>query len=162
MATESGNDETGTPRRYKDIGWRHGNEIFPFESRPLHDFWMKPLEAVARSVAGSPRAPFFDLSDFMIMDGILRRSRPTLVLYKHYYTRRYINLDEAGYAYRYIPPRDLFAGTSNGRYVRHRDLLTAVDHLQLWLLPWMKPGLDRERQGLAFDDAWQLDPRYAA
>jgi hypothetical protein len=149
-------------RRYKDIGWREGSHIFPFADEPLHEMWLKPLETVGRVVAGHPRAPFFDLSDFMIMDGMLRRSRPTLVLYKHYHTRRYLNLDDAGHAYRYIPPKDLYRGTSHGRYVPHRDLLTAIDHVQLWLLPWMKPGLEHERRGLEFDDAWQLDPRRAA
>jgi len=57
---------------------------------------------------------------------------------------------------------DAGAETEGGATMPHRDLLTAIDHLQLWLLPWMKPGLERERHGLEFDDAWQLDPRPAA
>ena len=68
--------------------------------------WVEPLEAVARAVAGDPLYPFFDTDDFMIMARLLRRPRPSIVLYKHYYTRRYLNLDDAGHAYRYIGPRD--------------------------------------------------------
>jgi hypothetical protein len=149
-------------RRYKDIGWREGNHIFPYEDEPLHEMWLRPLETVARTVAGNPRFPWFDIGDFMIMDGYLRRSRPTLILYKHYYTRRYLNIDESGHTWRYVPPKDWLHSKSYGRYVRHHDLFAAMDHLQLWLLPWMKPGLEHEQRGLDFDDAWQLDPRRAA
>jgi hypothetical protein len=37
-------------------------------------------------VAGMRRYQFFDVGDFMIMCRILRPPRPSLVLYKHYYT----------------------------------------------------------------------------
>jgi hypothetical protein len=155
-------DGATTLRRYKDIGWREGNHIFPFDDEPLHEMWLRPLDGIARAMDGHPRARFFELGDFMIMDGYLRRSRPTLVLYKHYFTRRYLNIDESGHTYRYVPPRD-WRGTYNGRYVPHQDLLEAIDHLQLWLLPWMKDGLEHERHGLEFDEAlWRLDPRHAA
>lgn len=65
------------------------------------------------------------------------------------------------HAYRYIRPRDIYTSTQDGRYVLHRDLRTAMDHLELWLLPWMKDGLEHERRGLEFEDAWQIDPRRA-
>jgi hypothetical protein len=149
-------------RRYRDIGWREGNHIFPYDDEPLHEMWLKPLNGVARLLAGHPRARFFDARDFMIMDGYLRRSRPTLVLYKHYYTRRYLNLDEQGHAYRYVAPRDVSATSWNGRYVLHADLFAAVDHLRLWELPWLKPGLEQERRNIELHEPWRCRPRPAA
>jgi hypothetical protein len=155
-------DQSEAPlRRSRDLGWRSGNIVFPFDEGPLHESWLAPLEAVTRLVAGNPRFPFFDPADFMIMNLVLRRPRPTLFLYKHYSTRRYLNLDDAGHAYRYIPPKDIYHATHDSRYVAHRDFRTAMDHLQLWLLPWMKDGLEHERRGLDFDDAWQLHPGLA-
>ncbi len=147
---------------YKDIGLRSGNLVIPDDKRPLHPSWLAPLEAVTRAVAGNPRFRFFDPSDFMIMNQWLRRGRPTLVLYKHWYTRRYLNLDAAGHAYRYLSPRDILTSTSNGRYLPHRDLCEAIDHLWLWELPWMKDGLEHERRGLDFEDAWMLHPWFAS
>ncbi len=146
-------------RRYRDLGWRLGNLVFPDEHDPLHPSWLEPLDLVAKAVAGNSRFRFFDPADFMIMNQVLRRSRPTLTLYKHYYTRLYLNLDGAGHAYRYIAPRDWLTSTHDGRYLPYRNLTDAIDHLELWYLPWMKGGLEHERQGLDYDDAWQLDPR---
>ena len=157
-AQPSTEGETTSLRRYKGIAWRSGNEIFPFEDGPLHEMWVAPLNGVTRAISGHSRAQFFDPSDFMIMAGILRRGRPPLILYKHYWTRRYLNLDDAGHAYRYIPPKDLYRTKSNGRYVAHRGLIPAIDHLQLWLLPWMKPGLEHEQRGIEFEDAKYLGP----
>jgi hypothetical protein len=162
MKARSGDySEASKLRRYKDVGWRSGNIVFPYEEQPLHETWLAPLDAVTRVVTGNPRFPFYDPADFMIMNQVLRRGRPTLVLYKHYYTRRYLNLGEAGHAYRHIPPKDIYTSTHHGRYVPHRDLCTAMDHLQLWYLPWMKDGLEHDRRGLDFEEAWQLDPRLA-
>lgn len=73
--------------------------VFPSDHVPLSADWIRPLEAVARSIAGV-RFRFFDLDDFMIMAQIRRRERPDLHLYKHVYTRRYLNLDAAGHSYR--------------------------------------------------------------
>lgn len=130
---------------------------FPSGDGPLDPEWFAPLEAVARALAGHPRARFFDLADFMVMCRLVRRGRPDLLLYKHYYTRRYINLDDAGHAYRYFPPRSL-RSRSHGRYLPYVDLLTAVDRLDLWELPWMKEGLEEHRLGLTCDDRWLLEP----
>ena len=146
-------------RRYKNLGWRDGNIVFPDDHGILDPSWLEPLNLVTKAVAGNPRFRFFDPADFMIMNQVLRRSRPTLTLYKHWYTRLYLNLDQAGHAYRYVPPKNWLTSTHDGRYLAHRSLTEAMDHLELWLLPWMKDGLDHERRGLDFDDAWQLDPR---
>lgn len=55
-----------------------------------------------------------------------------------------------------MAPREIGRGT--GRYVRHHDLPTALDDLDLWELPWMKPSPDEHRHGLPWDDRWRLYP----
>lgn len=131
--------------------------VFPSDHVPLSEDWTRPLEGVARSVAGVRRYRFFALDDFMIMAQIRRRERPDLHLYKHVYTRRYLNLDAAGHAYRYVSPRT-FDSKFKGRYVAHKDMRRALDHLELWLLPWMKPGLEHFRFGVPFEHRWILHP----
>lgn len=131
--------------------------VFPSDHVPLSEDWIRPLQAVARSIAGVRRYRFFDLDDFMIMAQIRRRERPDLHLYKHVYTRRYLNLDAAGHAYRYVSPRS-FDSKFKGRYVAHKDPRRALDHLELWLLPWMKHGLEEFRFGVPFEHRWILDP----
>jgi hypothetical protein len=130
--------------------------VFPPDGGPLDPRWSAPLDAVARAIVLEPRYRFFDVADFMVMGLVVRRKpRPDIFLYKHGYTRRYLNLDEGGHAYRYAPPRDVQRGS--GRYMRHRSLRDAVDHLLLWDLPWMKPSLAGHRHGLVWEDRWRLD-----
>lgn len=132
-------------------------EFPPADDGPLDPGWWAPLDALGRVIAGEPRYRFFELADFMVMARVVRRPRrPDLLLYKHGYTRRYLNLDDAGHAYRYVAPREI--GRGSGRYVRHRDLRTALDHLDLWELPWMKPSLAEHRHGVSWHDRWQLYP----
>ncbi len=130
--------------------------LFPPDDQPIDESWWAPLRGVARAVAGDPRYQFFDTHDFMMMCGINRRPRPRVILYKHRYTRHYLNLDDAGHAYRYIPRRK--PGTGPGRYVLHRDLHAALDALGLWELPWMKDGLEEHRRGLSWEQRWSLHP----
>ena len=121
---------------------------------PLDATWTDPLEAVARVLRrgnGVPSDQFFDCRDFMIMARLRRPTLPNLVLYKHVYTRYYINLDAAGHAYRYDPPRSP-TSTAPGRYLRHRDLRSAVAALGLWELPWMKPELMHHQRGIGYGD----------
>lgn len=40
----------------------------------------------------------------------------------------------------------------------HKDLRRVLDHLELWLLPWMKPELEEFRFGVPFEHRWILDP----
>jgi hypothetical protein len=153
MGAETGERGKGRGlRRYKDVGWRSGKLVFPDDERPLHESWLAPLDAITRVIVGNRQFDFYDPADFMIMCQVLRRPRATLVLYKHYYTRRYLNLDEAGHAYRYIPPKDTYTSDHDGWYRPHKDLRAALYHLQLWQLPWMKPGLKHERHGLGYED----------
>jgi hypothetical protein len=128
--------------------------VFPPSHEPLDQSWLEPLEAVGRVLQGSWSEPFFDTGDFMIMCKLTRGPRPTLVLYKHVYTRRYLNLDDSGRTYRYCAP--ISNSTRSGRYLAHRDLQTAVEDLQLWELPWMKPGLEEYRRNLSWDERWTL------
>lgn len=136
-------------------------ELVPSSAEDALDpAWWAPLEGVARLVAGVPAYQFFDVDDFMVMVRLVRPPRPAITLYKHRHTRRYLNLDDAGHAYRFIPPRD--DSKSNGRYVAHRDLREALDHLRVWELPWMKSGLEAYRFGRSWEDRWALHPDVAA
>ncbi len=85
---------------------------FPPEGQPIGDNWWAPLEAVASVVADEPHYRFFDLADFMHVGKLRRREpRPDLLIYKHRFTRRYLHLDEAGHAYRYVAPARSQPGT---------------------------------------------------
>jgi hypothetical protein len=96
--------------------------------------WWRPLELVTFIVAADRSLPALDIGSFMLMGRVDRRSRPRIWLYKHYETRRYLNLDDEANPYRYIPPRDLMNERSTGRYVRHRDLRTALYRADLHML----------------------------
>jgi hypothetical protein len=135
-------------------------ELVPSPEDALDPAWWAPLERVARLVVGVPAYQFFDLDDFMLMVRLVRPPRPAITLYKHRHTRRYLNLDDAGHAYRFIPPRD--EPKSNGRYVAHGDLQEALDHLRLWELPWMKSSLAAYRFGRTWEERWALHPRVIA
>ena len=133
---------------------------FPGCGRPVDPSWWAPLEGVGRAVQSQWRYQFFALADFMLMVKLVRPPRPSLYLYKHRYTRRYLNLDEAGHAYRFAVPRSKPEGP--GRYLAHRNPADAIDHLELWLLPWMKPGLESWRFGYDWSERYlardSLDP----
>lgn len=91
-----------------------------------------PLEQVARLTRASESLVSIAACEFMFMTRVdRRRPRPSIHLYKHIFTRRYLNLDAAGHAYRYIAPRDIMSDYP-GRYVPHRSLTAALHHLELW------------------------------
>ena len=73
---------------------------FPTESEPLEP-WFEPLHLVAAAIAGNRLYRFFDCDDFMLMGRVVRTKRPDITLFKHRYTRRYLNLDATGRPYRY-------------------------------------------------------------
>ena len=130
---------------------------FPTGDGPLDPSWTAPLTSLARAVAGDPRHRYLDPDDFMIMGRVVRSPRPSINLYKHGYTRHYLNLDAHGQAYRYRAPRDLDKG--DGRYLRYRTVDEALLALDLFELPWMKPGLAAERRGLDWEERWTLQDR---
>lgn len=94
-----------------------------------------PIENVAWLARRSSQLPSFHEAEFMYM-GAVRNDRKRLVihLYKHRDTRKYLNLDDAGhvYAYRYLAS-DPHGGMSGGRYQRYRNLIDAVEAVDLWL-----------------------------
>jgi hypothetical protein len=55
-------------------------------------------------------------------------------LYKHVFTRHYLNLDEAGHSYRYHAPR---SDSGNGQYRRDRDLAAPIRRVGLHDVPYL-------------------------
>ena len=114
-----------------------------------------PLRLVAYRLRSSPvpADTFFDPDDFMLMNWC-RADRPSEIsLFKHVDTRHYLNLDQAGDAYRYVP-LDHADGDGPGRYVPHRSLREALLDLGLWQLPWMRPEFRDHQHGSDWDDRW--------
>lgn len=99
------------------------NITFPSDDGPLDPSWFRPLHEVSDDIRQKFR--FFDPDDFMMVGRIERNPRPSIVLHKHVLTRRYLNLDDSGQAYRWIMPKDPHHGGS-GRYVKHACLDDAV------------------------------------
>lgn len=94
--------------------------------------WCEALHMVERAIAGLPEARYFDVDHFGVGVKLLRRGRPDIFLFKHYFTRRFLNLDAAGHSYRYFPPR---TDAGSGQYRRDGDLLGAIRRLGLWEMP---------------------------
>lgn len=121
------------------------NMMFPEDgSRTICDDWCLPLHQVERAVAGLPQAKFFDVNDFMIMMR-LEDEEGAITLYKHIDTRAYLNADEQGRVYQYVPGHD----QRQGRRCDHvpTTLRDALDDLRLWELPWMRGDLEAEQLG---------------
>jgi hypothetical protein len=129
---------------------------FPDETGPLQESWLVPIQTFMRVMPVNAYSRFFDVDDFMIMARKVRSGRPSIVLYKHRHTRRYLNLDADGRTYRYLAPRANTDG--DGRYVAEPNVDRALGSLELWLLPWMKPELALFRRGLDWEERWRLDP----
>jgi hypothetical protein len=113
----------------------------------------EPLERVAELTIVNADLPVIDPSHFMYMARLRSPGRPDLNLYKHYYTRCYLNLDDAGHAYAYAGPssprgRVLQPFEDAGTYRSLPDLKTALDDLDLGFLEnaWMT---DEDRESLA-------------
>ncbi len=103
----------------------------------------RPLRAVARLSQSTDALLSFDPDEFMYMGYVESRDEPLRIhLYKHVDTRRYLNLDDAGHAYRYCGPfddeYDLDDPESGGRYRLHRTLGDALD-VAVGELAWMRP-----------------------
>ena len=132
----------------------------PDHDRPLDPLWWAPLALACEQAAADRRHRYLDPDDFMVMGRIVRPPRPTIFLYKHRYTRAYLNLDATATAYRYHPPRDI--ERRSGSYRAHRSLDEALLALGQWELPWLKPGLEAERRGLKWEERWRLRWRLEA
>ncbi len=118
--------------------------VFPPDNRTAEcDEWCAALHLVEARVADLPDGKFFDVDDFMIMGGWRRRGKPMIYLYKHRHTRRYINVDMNGTAWRYVEPAHL-DDDHPGSYRRLPGLDVAVARLELSEMPFMVP----ERYGV--------------
>jgi hypothetical protein len=62
-----------------------------------------PLERLAELCGKRPDLPDVDPDQFMYMGRAVRRGRPQVLLYKHIWTRRYLNLDHVGHAFAVTP-----------------------------------------------------------
>lgn len=123
--------------------WRDGGE-------PV---W-QPLEQVAKVVRQSSELPHFHHGEFMYMAAVVnKRLRVRIHLYKHIDTRRYLNLDDGGHAYAYLPkPDDPDAMDSGGRYRRYAAMDIAIIRLDLG-------AFQRERLYRSFPpEEWPADP----
>jgi hypothetical protein len=58
-----------------------------------------PLERLAGLCRERSDLPAVDPDQFMYMGRAVRRGRPPVMLYKHIWTRRYLNLDHLGHAF---------------------------------------------------------------
>lgn len=112
--------------------------------------WCAPLHQFQERIARHPMAAFFDIDDFMLMGGWRRPGRPLLILSKHSYTRRYLNVDTAGDVWKYVEPRE-YSDEKPGMYRRLKTAEAALERIDLHQMPWM----DRERFGhLREPDPW--------
>jgi hypothetical protein len=96
----------------------------------------RPLEGVARLARQSDELPSFHEAEFMYIGAAWNaRKRLRIHLYKHFDTRRYLNLDDAGHAYEYWAPSsvDEHDDLAGGWYRLHRSLAHAVAHVDLWV-----------------------------
>ena len=86
----------------------------------LDDSWWMPLILFFSRLKDERSCdlwlPDWDWRQFMVMHGVERRPRPFLVVYKHVDTRREVNVDRSGWAYRYRAVGEL------GRFDRHKRL----------------------------------------
>ena len=86
----------------------------------------EPLERLAELYTGHAELPALDADDFMYMGRTVAKDKPSIMLYKHIDTRRYLNLDTGGHAYSYRPrPSD--RAPEAVTYVAERDLAVAVE-----------------------------------
>lgn len=104
----------------------------------------EPLVSLSRLARERSELPHLHVDEFMYMACLRNRGKRIRIhLYKHIGTRRYINLDDAGHAYRYQPPDlddldDLDDAASGGRYRMYADPITAIRGLDLSQL--QRPG----------------------
>ena len=131
------------------------NMVFPTEDEVSRcTEWCAPIHKVEAMIRGRDVGKYFVIEDFMCMGKVVdRQAHPDLILNKHVFTRRYLNLDADGRAYRYIEPDDI--EVSPGTYVLLPSIEVAVDRLELVKMPWMCPQYKRERRGLSVEQRFQ-------
>ena len=126
--------------------------VFPEDvPRQGCDAWCLPLHEVERSAAHLPEGKYFDADDFMIMYRV-EDKEGAITLFKHIDTRHYVNADDQGRVYRYMPVRDRHPGR-RGDYLP-TTLEDALERLGLWELPWFREDLVEDQLGLSWDERW--------
>ena len=90
-----------------------------------------PLERIVSVASDMRRVPRLRAVDFLYLTRLQAPGRPTLHVYKHRWTRRSLNVDNAGHAYRFGGAARGDCGEVGGWYEQHRDLLAAIAHLGL-------------------------------
>ncbi len=107
-----------------------------------------PLRLVAEKLRASavPADAFFSPDDFLCVSWAVDCPGHVKV-FKHVDTRKLLNLDGDGAAYR---------TDGDGEYVRHTTLREAVDAVGLWELPWLRPDLAGHRRGRSWDQRFDL------
>lgn len=105
----------------------------PEEGQDNDPRWWEPLEQLTERVAADPSLPTIMPCEFMFMGRADLRGRPSIWLYKHVDTRRYLNLGDDCRAYRYVPPEDVMSA-DQGRYLLHSEIRRALLHLELSVL----------------------------
>ena len=93
---------------------REGRYVLWDEEDVDDRLWLPLIRFIARAKDNgvAPWAVFeLDYRDFMLMNGVERRPRPFLYVYKHVDSRRHVCVDEEGTPYR------LVAGGTDGRYL---------------------------------------------
>ena len=127
--------------------------VFPDEfPREGCDEWCAPLHEVERAAALLAQGKYLDADDFMIMTRF-EDKEGAITLFKHIDTRHYLNADEQGRVYRYVPGRDRHEGR-RGDYLP-TTLADALERLGLWELPWMRADLEEDQLGLSWEERWR-------
>jgi hypothetical protein len=85
-----------------------------------------PLERVAEVCRVGAGLPPLDPADFLYMACAVTAGGLRVHLYKNRYSRRYLNLDEAGHAYRYVVERRRNRPVTTARYEPLPDLRGAL------------------------------------
>jgi hypothetical protein len=97
-----------------------------------------PLERLRELASQRPDLSAPEVESYMYMGAVVTEDRSvTIHLYKHQLTRHYLNVDEAGHAYRY-------AGSDDDEFVSCwyeplPDLASAIEHAQ-GEAEWMRSG----------------------
>ncbi len=96
-----------------------------------------PIQRLADRLRTEDGESVIEPAHFMYMVRIHAKGQPDIHLYKHIDTRRYINLDDDGNAYIYVPGRRDVERVESGFMGRYRllpDIDTAIANLDLHIL----------------------------
>lgn len=131
--------------------------IVLWEEHEVDDSVWMPLIvflARAREERVNPELLFeLDFRDFMLMNGVERKPRPFLYIYKHCESRRHVNLDRDGSPYRFLPVGE------HGQY-RATSFHRAIWQLDPLFIREARCGNRGDRFEDDLEDAtpWEMEP----